>query len=161
MRKCKPEIQIRKRNQTYSYSFDVGTYPGGNRKVLEQGGFRTKKEALEVGMSMRDHWLSGNYTVSDSRLCIREAEEGEFILTPNTTLKEFFVWWKTLGHRQQHPVAPLWAYADELTKIYGNEKLSMIATKIIANLIAKDFLEKESGPISTDPLTHFLEKITR
>ena len=39
---------VRKRGKTWSYYFDTAKI-NGERKKIEKGGFRTQKEALEIG----------------------------------------------------------------------------------------------------------------
>ena len=54
------QVRTRKRGKTYSYIFEAGKKPNGKRKVVEKGGFSTKKDAYNAGVAAYTDWKHGN-----------------------------------------------------------------------------------------------------
>jgi len=62
------KIRTRKRGKTYSYSFDAGLNANGKRKVVEKGGYATKKEAYEAGTKAFAAWKNGNIAIVSEKV---------------------------------------------------------------------------------------------
>ena len=63
------KIRIRKRGNSYSYSFDISKNP---RRMKEKGGFATEDEAFEAGVKAYTDWKSGNIGITSERVKLRE-----------------------------------------------------------------------------------------
>lgn len=57
------KVRTRKRGKTFSYSFEAGRTPEGKRKVVEKGGFATKKEAYDAGTIAYADWQRGDNSI--------------------------------------------------------------------------------------------------
>ena len=63
------KIRIRKRGNTYSYSFDISKNP---RRMKEKGGFATEDEAFDAGVKAYADWKSGNIGITSERVKLRD-----------------------------------------------------------------------------------------
>ena len=63
------KIRIRKRGNTYSYSFDISKHP---RRMKEKGGFATEDEAFDAGVQAYADWKSGNIGVTSERVTLKD-----------------------------------------------------------------------------------------
>ena len=63
------KIRIRKRGNSYSYSFETSKNP---HRMKEKGGFATEKEAFEAGVKAYADWKSGNIGITSERVKLRE-----------------------------------------------------------------------------------------
>ena len=63
------KIRIRKRGNTYSYSFDVSKHP---RRMKEKGGFATEDEAFDAGVQAYADWKNGNISVTSERVTLKD-----------------------------------------------------------------------------------------
>ena len=76
------KIRIRKRGNTYSYSFDISKNP---RRMKEKGGFATEDEAFDAGVKAYADWKSGNIGVTSEKIKLRDylASWLENVVRPN------------------------------------------------------------------------------
>lgn len=63
------KIRIRKRGDTYSYSFDISKRP---RRMKEKGGFATEDEAFDAGVAAYADWKSGNIGITSERVTLKD-----------------------------------------------------------------------------------------
>ena len=63
------KIRIRKRGDTYSYSFDISKHP---RRMKEKGGFATEDEAFDAGVQAYADWKNGNIGVTSERVTLKD-----------------------------------------------------------------------------------------
>lgn len=63
------KIRIRKRGNTYSYSFDISKHP---RRMKEKGGFSTEDEAFDAGVQAYANWKNGNIGVTSERVTLKD-----------------------------------------------------------------------------------------
>ena len=63
------KIRIRKRGNTYSYSFDISKNP---RRMKEKGGFATEDEAFDAGVKAYADWKSGNIGITSERVTLKD-----------------------------------------------------------------------------------------
>ena len=63
------KIRIRKRGNTYSYSFDISKHP---RRMKEKGGFATEDEAFDAGVAAYADWKNGNIGVTSERVTLKD-----------------------------------------------------------------------------------------
>ena len=63
------KIRIRKRGNTYSYSFDISKRP---RRMKEKGGFATEDEAFDAGVKAYADWKSGNIGITSERMTLKD-----------------------------------------------------------------------------------------
>ena len=63
------KIRIRKRGDTYSYSFDISKHP---RRMKEKGGFATEDEAFDAGVAAYADWKSGNIGITSERVTLKD-----------------------------------------------------------------------------------------
>ena len=59
------KIRIRKRGNSYSYSFDISKNP---RRMKEKGGFATEDEAFDAGVKAYADWKNGNIGITSERV---------------------------------------------------------------------------------------------
>ena len=71
------QVRVRKRGKTFSYIFEAGKKADGKRKVVEKGGFATRKLAYDAGVAAYNDWRHGNIG----------------IVSENITLKDFMTNW--------------------------------------------------------------------
>ena len=76
------KIRIRKRGNTYSYSFDISKNP---RRMKEKGGFSTEDEAFDAGVKAYTDWKSGNIGITSDKVKLRNylASWLENVVRPN------------------------------------------------------------------------------
>lgn len=65
-------VRTRKRGKTYSYIFEAGVNEKGKRKVIEKGGFATKAEAYEAGVTAYADWKHGNIGIVSERVTVHD-----------------------------------------------------------------------------------------
>ena len=63
------KIRIRKRGNTYSYSFDISKHP---RRMKEKGGFATEDEAFDAGVAAYANWKRGNIGITSERVTLKD-----------------------------------------------------------------------------------------
>ena len=63
------KIRIRKRGNTFSYSFEIGRNP---RRMKEKGGYANEKDAREAGIKAYADWKSGNIGITSERVKLRD-----------------------------------------------------------------------------------------
>ena len=63
------KIRIRKRGNTYSYSFDISKHP---RRMKEKGGFATEDEAFDAGVAAYADWKNGNIGITSERVTLKD-----------------------------------------------------------------------------------------
>ena len=86
------KIRIRKRGNSYSYSFDISKNP---RRMKEKGGFATEDEAFEAGVKAYADWKNGNIGITSEKIKLRDylASWLENVVRPNvkwTTYQNYF-----------------------------------------------------------------------
>ena len=76
------KIRIRKRGNTYSYSFDISKNP---RRMKEKGGFATEDEAFDAGVQAYADWKSGNIGITSEKVQLRDYLDSwlENVVRPN------------------------------------------------------------------------------
>lgn len=76
------KIRIRKRGNTYSYSFDISKNP---RRMKEKGGFATEDEAFDAGVKAYADWKSGNIGITSEKVTLQDylASWLENVVRPN------------------------------------------------------------------------------
>lgn len=82
------KIRIRKRGNTYSYSFDISKNP---RRMKEKGGFATEDEAFDAGVKAYADWKSGNIGITSEKVKLRDylAAWLENVVRPNVKRMTF------------------------------------------------------------------------
>jgi len=82
------KIRIRKRGNSYSYSFDISKNP---RRMKEKGGFATEDEAFEAGVKAYADWKNGNIGITSERVKLRDylASWLENVVHPNVKRMTF------------------------------------------------------------------------
>lgn len=63
------KIRIRKRRNTYSYSFDISKNP---RRMKEKGGFATEDEAFDAGAAAYADWKNGSIGIISEKIKLRD-----------------------------------------------------------------------------------------
>ena len=76
------KIRIRRRGNTFSYSFDISKNP---RRMREKGGFATEDEAFDAGVKAYADWKSGNIGITSEKVKLRDylAAWLENVVRPN------------------------------------------------------------------------------
>ena len=92
------KIRIRKRGNTYSYSFDISKNP---RRMKEKGGFATEDEAFDAGVKAYTDWKSGNIGITSERVKLRDylASWLENVVRPNVKRTTFKSYHNAIGSR--------------------------------------------------------------
>ena len=82
------KIRIRKRGNSYSYSFEISKNP---RRMKEKGGFATEDEAFEAGAKAYADWKNGNIGITSERVKLRDylAAWLENVVRPNVKRMTF------------------------------------------------------------------------
>ncbi len=65
-------VRTRKRGKTYSYIFEAGKTPSGNRKVIEKGGFPSPDDAYNAGVEAYNDWKHGNIGITSTRIYLSD-----------------------------------------------------------------------------------------
>ncbi len=65
-------VRTRKRGKTYSYIFEAGKKENGHRKVIEKGGYASKKEAYNAGVEAFNNFKHGNIGIISEKVSIEE-----------------------------------------------------------------------------------------
>ena len=66
------QVRIRKRGKTYSYIFEAGKKDDGKRKVVEKGGFATRKLAYDAGVAAYTDWKHGNIGIVSENISLKD-----------------------------------------------------------------------------------------
>ncbi len=66
------QVRVRKRGKTFSYIFEAGKKDDGKRKVVEEGGFATKKLAYDAGVSAYNDWKHGNIGIVSENIMLKD-----------------------------------------------------------------------------------------
>ena len=66
------QVRVRKRGKTFSYIFEAGKKDDGKRKVVEKGGFATKKLAYDAGVSAYNDWKHGNIGIVSENIKLKD-----------------------------------------------------------------------------------------
>lgn len=92
------KIRIRKRGNTYSYSFDISKHP---RRMKEKGGFATEDEAFDVGVQAYADWKSGNIGITSERVTLKDylASWLENVARPNVKRTTYVNYQSAVKHR--------------------------------------------------------------
>ena len=82
------KIRIRKRGNTYSYSFDISKNP---RRMKEKGGFATEDEAFDAGVAAYADWKNGNIGITSEKVKLRDylAAWLQTVVRPNVKLSTY------------------------------------------------------------------------
>ena len=64
------KVRIRKRDKTFSYIFKAGKKADGKRKVVEKGGFESKKAAYDAGVAAYNDWKHGNIGITSENISL-------------------------------------------------------------------------------------------
>ena len=96
------KIRIRKRGNTYSYSFDISKNP---RRMKEKGGFATEDEAFDAGVAAYADWKSGNIGITSEKVKLRDylASWLENVVRPNVKRTTFKSYHNAVGSRITPP----------------------------------------------------------
>lgn len=65
-------VRTRKRGKTFSYIFEAGKKADGKRKVVEKGGFATKKAAYDAGVAAYNDWKHGNIGITSENISLKD-----------------------------------------------------------------------------------------
>ena len=65
-------MRTRKRGKTFSYIFEAGKKADGKRKVVEKGGFATKKAAYDAGVAAYTDWKHGNIGITSDNILLKD-----------------------------------------------------------------------------------------
>ena len=65
-------VRTRKRGKTFSYIFEAGKTDDGKRKVVEKGGFSTRKEAYNAGVAAYTNWLHGDIVITSEKISLKD-----------------------------------------------------------------------------------------
>ena len=65
-------VRTRKRGKTYSYIFEAGKKADGKRKVVEKGGFATRKLAYDAGVAAYTDWKHGNIGIVSENITLKD-----------------------------------------------------------------------------------------
>ena len=79
------QVRTRKRGKTFSYIFEAGKKPDGKRKVVEKGGFESKKAAYDADVAAYNDWKHGNIDITSENISVKDFMQNWFenVLTPN------------------------------------------------------------------------------
>ena len=66
------QVRTRKRGKTFSYIFEADKKPDGKRKVVEKGGFATKKAAYDAGVAAYTDWKHGNIGITSENISVKD-----------------------------------------------------------------------------------------
>ena len=66
------QVRTRKRGKTFSYIFEAGKKADGKRKVVEKGGFATKKAAYDAGVAAYTDWKHGNIGITSDNILLED-----------------------------------------------------------------------------------------
>ena len=88
------QVRVRKRGKTFSYIFEAGKKPDGKRKVVEKGGFESKKAAYDAGVAAYNDWRHGNIGIVSENITLKDFITNwlEKVVAPNvkpTTLQTY------------------------------------------------------------------------
>ena len=89
------QVRVRKRGKTFSYIFEAGKKPDGKRKVVEKGGFESKKAAYDAGVAAYNDWRHGNIGIVSENITLKDFITNwlEKVVAPNvkpTTLQTYY-----------------------------------------------------------------------
>ena len=66
------QVRTRKRGKTFSYIFEAGKKSDGKRKVVEKGGFESKKAAYDAGVAAYTDWKHGNIGITSENISVKD-----------------------------------------------------------------------------------------
>ena len=66
------QVRTRKCGKTFSYIFEAGKKSDGKRKVVEKGGFATKKAAYDAGVTAYTDWKHGNIGITSENILLKD-----------------------------------------------------------------------------------------
>ena len=66
------QVRVRKRGKTFSYVFEAGKKADGKRKVVEKGGFATRKLAYDAGVAAYNDWRHGNIGIVSENITLKD-----------------------------------------------------------------------------------------
>lgn len=66
------KVRTRKRGKTFSYIFEAGKKDDGKRKVIEKGGYPTKQDAYNAGVSAYNDWKHGNIGITSENISVKD-----------------------------------------------------------------------------------------
>ena len=66
------KVRVRKCEKTFSYIFEVGKKADGKRKVVEKGGFATRKLAYDAGVADYTDWRHGNIGIVSENIPLKD-----------------------------------------------------------------------------------------
>ena len=69
------QVRTRKRGKTFSYIFEAGKTNEGKRKVVEKGGFATRGEAYNAGVTAYMDFLHGNIGITSEKITLNDFME--------------------------------------------------------------------------------------
>ena len=95
------KVRVRKRGNTYSYSFDIQKSP---RRMKEKGGFPTKEAAYEAGMTAFVDWKHGNIGITSERVTLNDFFRSWFANVVKKTLRPSTI--RTYKQHYQRRIAP-------------------------------------------------------
>ena len=95
------KVRVRKRGNTYSYSFDIQKSP---RRMKEKGGFPTKEAAYEAGMTAFVDWKHGNIGITSERVTLNDFFRSWFANVVKKTLRPSTI--RTYEQHYQRRIAP-------------------------------------------------------
>lgn len=114
-------LRTRKRGNTWSYNFDAKTLEG-KRKIVEKGGFATKKEALDAGTLAYASYKKGNIG----------------IVTEKISCKDFFDKWLNVKAKEVKTTSfdAISGRIKKLVPYIGETKLQTLRPRDVDNLIS-------------------------
>ena len=66
------QVRVRKHGKTFSYIFEAGKKADGKRKVVEKGGFATRKLAYDAGVATYNDWRHGNIGIVSENITLKD-----------------------------------------------------------------------------------------
>ncbi len=95
------KVRVRKRGQTFSYIFEAGKKEDGKRKVVEKGGFLTRKDAYEAGAVAFADWKHGNIGITSDRILVKDffAQWLENVAKINVRQSTYDLYSRTINQR--------------------------------------------------------------
>ena len=114
-------LRTRKRGNTWSYNFDAKTLDG-KRKIIEKGGFLTKKEALDAGTLAYASYKKGNIG----------------IVTEKISCKDYFGKWLEVKEKEVKATSfdAISGRIKKLIPYMGNIKLQSLRPRDVDNIIS-------------------------
>ena len=136
------KIRIRKRGNTYSYSFDISKNP---RRMKEKGGFSTEDEAFDAGVKTYADWKSGNIGITSEKVKLRDylASCLENVVRPNVKRTTYNNYHDAANSRMvPHHSEPYWIESGA-KPVDIAARLGHADATITQNLYAHDTVEMQ------------------